>query len=565
MRGRDPSSVGRGEGQPLWPIVEVARRAGLEEQELELYGRYKAKVHLEVRDRLADRPNGRYIAVTGITPTPLGEGKTVVTLGLAQALARRGRRAIACIRQPSMGPTFGRKGGGAGGGLARVLPLEDVNLHLTGDFHAVGAAHNLLAAAVDAHLFHGNRLGIDPASITLKRVLDVNDRALRTITIGLEDAALLPPRQSGFEITAASEVMAILALATDLADLRARLGRIVVAFDRAGAPVTAEQLRVAGAMAAILRDALLPNLLQTDEHTPVFVHTGPFANLAHGNSSIVADQIALKLADDVITEAGFGTDLGFEKLMDIKCRVSGVMPDCAVIVASVRALERHGAGAPPAAESSAISQGAEMSALVRGCANLARHIQNVRAFGLPVVVAVNRFAEDTPAALEVVRREALAHGAAAAVVTEVWTRGGAGGLELAEAVEAACRQPSSPRYLYSLDAPIAVKVETVARWMYGAAGVDFAPEARQTLARLTELGFGNLPVCVAKTHLSLSHDPQLLGVPSGYRLPVRSLRLAAGAGLLIAFCGDIRTMPGLPGRPAFEHVDLVDGQIAGLG
>lgn len=565
MRGRDPSSVGRGEGQPLWPIVEVARRAGLEEQELELYGRYKAKVHLEVRDRLTDRPNGRYIAVTGITPTPRGEGKTVVTLGLAQALARRGRRAIACIRQPSMGPTFGRKGGGAGGGLARVLPLEDVNLHLTGDFHAVGAAHNLLAAAVDAHLFHGNRLGIDPASITLKRVLDINDRALRTITIGLEDAALLPPRQSGFEITAASEVMAILALATDLADLRARLGRIVVAFDRAGAPVTAEQLRVAGAMAAILRDALLPNLLQTDEHTPVFVHTGPFANLAHGNSSIVADQIALKLADDVITEAGFGTDLGFEKLMDIKCRVSGVMPDCAVIVASVRALERHGADAPPDAESSAISQGAEMSALVRGCANLARHIQNVRAFGLPVVVTINRFAEDTPAALEVVRREALAHGAAAAVVAEVWTRGGAGGLELAEAVEAACRQPSSPRYLYSLDAPIAVKVETVARRMYGAAGVDFAPEARQTLARLTELGFGNLPVCVAKTHLSLSHDPQLLGVPSGYRLPVRSLRLAAGAGLLIAFCGDIRTMPGLPSHPAFEQVELVDGQIAGLG
>lgn len=555
----------RAETGPL-PIVEVAREVGLHEDDLELYGRHKAKVHLEVRERLAGRPTGRYVVVTGITPTPLGEGKTVVAIGLAQALHRAGRRAFVCLRQPSLGPALGLKGGGAGGGAARLLPFEDVNLNLTGDTHAVGAAHNVLAAALDAHLFRGNALDIDPYAITLKRVLDVDDRALRNVVLGLGGRDDGVPRQSGFEITAASEVMAILALATGYQDLRARLGRMVVALSRDGAPVTAEALRAAGVMAALLKDALLPNLVQTAEGSPAFVHCGPFGNIAHGNSSIVADQIALRLADFVVTESGFGADLGLEKFADIKCRASGLAPDCAVLVATVRALKMHGGAGrvtpgkplPPALT------GENLPALERGCANLARQIENARLFGVPVVVAVNRFPTDTPAEVALVRRAALAAGAASAHPVTVWVEGGAGGEELAAAVEAACRQPGRFRPLYAADLSIEAKIETIAREMYGAAGVEFQPEARRATARLAALGYGALPVCIAKTHLSLSHDPRRLGAPKGYRLPVRDVRLSAGAGFVYALCGAISTMPGLPSHPAYEHVDLVDGRVVGL-
>lgn len=551
---------------PILPIVQVARAIGLREDEMELYGRYKAKVHLDVRERLADRPNARYVDVTAITPTPLGEGKTVTTVGLSQALHYIGKRVVGTIRQPSLGPTFGIKGGAAGGGYAQVLPMEDLNLHLTGDIHAVSAAHNLLAAAVDSQLFHGNALGIDPYSIGLRRVLDVNDRALRSIVLGLGGREDGVPRQAGFEITAASEVMAILALATSLDDLRARLGRMVVAFTREGEPVTAEDLKVAGAMTVLLKDALMPNLMQTLEGSPMFVHTGPFGNIAHGNSSVVADHIAVKLADYVVTESGFGADMGMEKFMDVKCRVSGLQPDCVVLVATVRALKMHGgvgkiaAGKPLPPE--LVQE--NLPALDRGCANLARQVANARSFGVPVVVAVNAFPADTPAEVELIRQKALEAGAEGAYRSSVWSDGGVGAVELAEAVVAACEQPSQFAYLYPDDAPIVRKIETIATRMYGADGVDLAPEARKQIERFTRLGYASLPVVMAKTHLSLSHDPRLLGAPTGYRLPVRDVRASVGAGFLYALCGDMRTMPGLPTHPAFEKVDLVAGQVVGL-
>ncbi len=550
----------------LLPIREIAAQAGLNEDEIELYGNYKAKVRLDARARLAARPNGKYIVVTAITPTPLGEGKTVTTVGLSQALHYTGRKVFTCLRQPSMGPTFGIKGGAAGGGYAQVVPMEDFNLHLTGDIHAVGAAHNLLAAALDSHLFHGNALNIDPHAILINRVVDINDRALRNIVIGLGGRQDGVPRQAGYDITVASEVMAILALATGLDDLRARLGRMMVALDKAGNPITAEHLKVAGAMTALMKDALMPNLMQTLEHSPVFVHAGPFANIAHGNSSIVADQIALKLADYVVTESGFGADLGMEKFMDIKCRASGLKPDCVVLVATARALKMHGgagkvvAGKPLPPELTSEN----LPALERGCANLTRQIQNARKFGVPVVAAINHFATDTPAEIELIRHKAVEAGAEGAYLSDVWAQGGAGGVELAEAVAAACNRPGQFRFLYTCNESITDKIEIIAREMYGAGGVEYAPEAEQRIRQFTQLGLGGLPICMAKTHLSLSHDPKLLGAPAGFTLPVRDIRASAGAGFLYPLCGDMRTMPGLPAHPAYENVDVVDGKIVGL-
>ncbi|MGH7163622.1 MAG: formate--tetrahydrofolate ligase, partial [Planctomycetota bacterium] len=446
------------------PILQVAERAGLGADDLDLYGRYKAKVHLDVGRRLESRPLGKYVDVTAITPTPLGEGKTTTTIGLSQGLARLGRKVFTCIRQPSMGPTFGIKGGAAGGGYSQVIPMEEFNLHLTGDIHAVAAAHNLLSAAVDNHIWHGNALGLDPHSITWPRVVDLNDRALRQIVIGLGGRENGPPREAGFDIAVASEVMAILALTTDLKDLRARLGRIVVGTDRKGAPVTAEQLKVAGAMAVLLRDALMPTLVQTLEHTPAFIHAGPFANIAHGNSSVIADRIALRLADFVVTESGFGADVGLEKFMHIKCRASGLRPDCAVVVATIRALKMHGgcgkvvAGRPLPPELTSEN----LDALEKGAVNLAAHVRIVGLFGVPAVVAINRFTTDTESEVRLVRKIAIEAGAEAAVSTDHWAKGGEGAVELAHAVAAACRKPGEFRFLYPLEAPIRDKIETIA-------------------------------------------------------------------------------------------------------
>jgi len=561
-----PKDIDIAQAAPIRPIVEIARNAGLSDDDLDFYGKFKAKVHLDVRDRLVDRPNGKYIVVTAITPTPLGEGKTVTTIGLSQALHYTGRNVFTCLRQPSMGPTFGIKGGAAGGGYAQVVPMEDFNLHLTGDIHAVGAAHNLLAAAVDNSLYHGNSLNIDPYSIMLGRVVDINDRALRRIVVGLGTKDDGVPRQSGYDITVASEVMAILELSRSVDDLRQRLGRMVVAFSRDGSAVTADRLKVAGAMTVLLKDALMPNLMQTLEHSPVFVHAGPFANIAHGNNSIVADQIALKLADYVVTESGFGADLGMEKFMDIKCRASGLTPNCVVLVCTVRALKMHGgagsvvAGKPLPAELTAEN----LPALEKGCANLTKQIQNARKFGVPVVVAINHFVTDTPAEIALIREKAVAAGAQGAHLSMVWAKGGEGGAELADAVAAACEQPSAFKMLYPDSASIKEKIETIATQVYGAQRVDYLPEAEAKIKLFTKLGWGQLPICMAKTHLSLSHDPKLLGAPTGFTLPIRDVRASVGAGFLYPLCGEMRTMPGLGSHPAFESVDLVDGKVVGL-
>ncbi len=561
-----PSDLEIAQSATLRPILDIAHNIGLNEDEIELYGRYKAKVHLSARDRLRDRPNGKYIVVTAITPTPLGEGKTTTTVGLSQALHYIGRRVFTCIRQPSMGPTFGIKGGAAGGGYAQVVPMEDFNLHLTGDIHAVSAANNLLCAAIDSHLYHSNALGIDPATIMPRRVVDINDRALRNVRIGLGKPEDGPTRDTGFDISVASEVMAILALTTSIEDMRARFGRMVVALNKDGGMVTAEDLKVAGAMTVLMKDAIMPNLMQTLEGSPVFVHAGPFANIAHGNSSSVADQIALKLADYVITESGFGADMGMEKFMDIKCRVSGLQPDCVVMVATVRALKMHG-GLGKVVLGKALPRELteeNLPALEAGCANLVKQIQNARLFGVPVVVAVNAFATDTPAELELIREKAIAAGAMGAYVSNVWAKGGAGGVELAEAVITACQQPKDFCFLYPDDASIKAKIETIATKVYGAAGVAYSPEAEAKIEAYTRLGLDKLPICMAKSHLSLSHDPALLGAPAGFTLPVRDVRASVGAGFLYPLCGDMRTMPGLSKHPAFEKVDFVDGRVVGL-
>ncbi len=551
------------------PIADVAAELGLRPEEIEFYGPVKAKISLAGVERVErERPQGKYVLVTAITPTPLGEGKTTTTVGLAQGLNRIGKKASVAIRQPSLGPVFGIKGGAAGGGYSQIIPMEDFNLHLTGDIHAISAAHNLASAFLDNHLHHGNALDIDPYSIRWPRVVDISDRAIRRVIIGLGGKENGVPRESEYIITVASEVMAILALAKDLFDLRARLGRIVVATNREGKAVTTEDLGVAGAMTVLLRDAIKPNLLQTLEGGPAYVHCGPFANIAHGNSSIIADRVALSTSDIVVTEGGFGADMGAEKFFDIKCRASGLRPDAAVVVATIRALKMHGgvgkivAGKPldPALTTE------NVEAVRKGGENLAAQVGLVASYGVPVIVAINAFPTDTAAEHEAVREVALAAGARDGVVTTNWAEGGKGAEALAAAVwDAAAEDGGGFRLLYPDEMPLREKIETIATRVYGAAGVDFAPAATKALAEYTNLGYGHLPVCVAKTHLSLSHDPAVKGRPTGYRFPVRDVRLAAGAGFIYPLAGDMRTMPGLPSHPAGEKIDIdADGNVIGL-
>ncbi|MGZ4594992.1 MAG: formate--tetrahydrofolate ligase [Actinomycetes bacterium] len=561
-----PSDLEIAKAGNLKPIVEVAARAGLGAELLEPFGRYVAKLTADAGRALAGRPKARYVVVTAVTPTPLGEGKTTTSVGLAQGLDRLGRSTTLALRQPSMGPTFGIKGGAAGGGYSQVVPMEAMNLHLTGDFHAVTAAHNLLAAMIDNHLHHGNELGLDPRSITWRRVIDVNDRALRNVVVGLGARADGVTRQSGFDITAASEVMVILALTTSLQHMREMMGRIVVGYTYDGEPVTAEQLKAAGAMTVIMRDAVKPNLLQTLENTPVLVHAGPFGNIATGNSSVVADQIGIHMGDFLVTEAGFGADMGAERFFNVKCRVSGLVPDAAVLVATVRALKAHSGrhdirpGKPLPPELLAENP----DEVLAGGANLRKQIENVRRFGVSPVVAINAFPSDHPSEHEAIRAIAQESGARSAVGTYV-AHGGAGAEELAQMVAEAADEPGDFRFLYPLEATLVEKIETVAREIYGADGVDVAPEAAGQLRRYEELGYGRLPVVITKTHLSLSSDPKLLGAPTGWRMPVREVWAAAGAGYVYAICGDMRTMPGLGKHPAAERIDIdADGEVIGL-
>jgi formate--tetrahydrofolate ligase len=545
-------------------IEALAETLGLQSEEIIPYGRYKAKIALRALDRLRDRPDGRLIDVTGINPTPLGEGKTVVTIGLTQALKRLGKRALSTLRQPSMGPVFGVKGGATGGGYSQVVPNEEINLHFTGDFHAVATAHNLLAALVDNHLFQGNKLDLDPDAILWRRSLDLNDRALRKVRIGVGGGNNGVERETGFDITAASEVMAILSLATGVKDLKDRLGRILVGLNRQGRPVRARDLHAEGSMAAVLREALQPNLVQNLEGGGAIIHCGPFANVAHGNNSVLADRLALKLADYVVTESGFGSECGAEKLFDIKCRVSGSIPSAAVIVCSVRALKLHG-GAAIDTKDAATWKRPDPEAAARGGANLAKHVENMKLFGVPAVVAINRFESDSPEEIAAVRKAALEAGALAAVPVEVWAKGGEGGLELGEAVLKACEIPSRFKPLYELDRSIEEKIETIATKVYGAAGVSYSDRAKERIAFLRREGFEGLPICMAKTPLSLSHDPKLKGRPTGFTMPIEEVRIAAGAGFIYPLVGSIMTMPGLPPKPAAETIDLDDaGLVHGL-
>ncbi|NQT75503.1 MAG: formate--tetrahydrofolate ligase [Candidatus Omnitrophica bacterium] len=551
------------------PIIEIARQIGIREDELELYGKYKAKISLSILDRLKNRPLGKFIDVTAVTPTPLGEGKTVTTIGLSLGLARIGKKVITTLRQPSMGPVFGIKGGAAGGGYSQVLPMEDINLHFTGDIHAVGAANNLLAAFIDNHLLKGNALGIDPDSIVTRRCVDISDRALRQIKIGLGGKENGVPRDTGFDITVASEVMAILALAEGLTDLRQRLGRMVVASTKDGKPVTAEDLKCAGAMTVLLKDALKPNLIQTTENTPCIMHAGPFANIAHGNNSVLADMIALRLADYVVTESGFGADCGAEKFMDIKCRSKGLKPpDGVVLVCTVKALKMHGGGfeaIPGRPMDMVLVKKENVAAVIKGAENLVKHIENLKLFGVPVVVAINRFLYDTEKEIAAIRAIAKASGAMDVALSEVWEKGGEGGEDLARAVVKMCGQKSDFKFLYPLEAPIKEKIETIAKKIYGAKDVEYSEEAEKKIKYYTEQGYDKLPINMAKTHLSLSHDPTLKGRPRGFTLPVRDIRVSAGAGFLYPLCGTMRTMPGLPSCPAGTKVDIdKDGKVRGL-
>ncbi len=617
-----PSDIDIAQAAALKPISQLGEELGLLPDELELYGPYKAKIKLEILERLKDTPDGKYIDVTAITPTPLGEGKTTTTVGLSQALgAHLGKRVMTCIRQPSQGPTFGIKGGAAGGGYSQVIPMEEFNLHLTGDIHAITAANNLLAAAIDVRILHeadatdeqlfnrlfpadkqgkrrfgramlgrANKLGIektdpeemtpegrrrycrldiDPASITWRRVLDTSDRFLRGVTVGNGSEEQEFARATGFDITVASEIMAVLALTTSLADMRARLGQMVIGLSRSGEAINADDLGVAGAMAVLMRDAIKPNLMQTLEGTPAIVHAGPFANIAHGNSSILADRIGLKLADYVITESGFGADMGMEKFFDIKCRYSGLIPSCVVLVATVRALKMHGGG-PKVVAGKPLDPAytSENLDLLRvGLPNMLHHIKIARKYGIPVVVAVNSFATDSPAELEMIRKAAIEEGGAEdALVCRHWELGGEGAVDLAEAVVKACEKPSNFQFLYPLDWSIKKKIETIAAEIYGADGVDYLPEAEARIEEYTRLGFDKLPICMAKTHLSLSHDAALKGVPKGFRIPVRDIRASVGAGFLYPLLGTMSTMPGLPTRPVFNDIDLdpLTGQVLGL-
>lgn len=624
VHARVPSDIEIAQAAKPIPIEHVAAEAGILSEELELYGRTKAKVHLSIVNRLKDAPDGNYVVITAITPTPLGEGKTTTTVGLSQALgAHLGRRVFTCVRQPSQGPTFGIKGGAAGGGYSQIIPMEDFNLHLTGDIHAITAANNLLAAAIDTRIFHEKtqsdealfnrlcppakdgsrrfspvmlrrlrnlginktdpeeltaeersrfaRLDIDPDSITWRRVLDTSDRMLRQITIGQGPEEKGMTRVTGFDITVASEIMAVLALTTDLADMRERLGRMVIGTNRAGTPVTADDLGVGGALTVLMKDAIMPNLMQTLEGTPAFVHAGPFANIAHGNSSIVADKIALKLVGEdgfVLTEAGFGADIGMEKFFNIKCRYSGLVPNCVVLVATIRALKMHGGGPKVVAGQPLDAAYTEenLELLQKGGSNLVRMVQNARHFGVPVVVAVNRFSTDTEAETDLVRRMAIAAGAEDAVMTNHWAEGGAGAVELGRAIIAACQKRASFRFLYPLEMSIKDKIETIVREMYGGAGVEYSPQAEKKIELYTRNGFDKLPICMAKTHLSLSHDPNLKGAPTGFIVPVRDIRASVGAGYLYPLLGAMSTMPGLPTRPGYYDIDLdpQTGRIIGL-
>ena len=622
LRKPVPSDIEVAQESDIKPISQITEELGLLPEEIEFYGPYKAKVKLEVLDRLKDIPDGKYIDVTAITPTPLGEGKTTTTVGLSQALgALLNYRVMTCIRQPSQGPTFGIKGGAAGGGYSQVIPMEEFNLHLTGDIHAITAANNLVAAAIDARMLHESeatdeqlfnrlisagkdgkrrfsrlmiervrklgfttdnpddltpeqrkrlcRLDIDPNAITWRRVIDTSDRFLRGITVGKGPEEAGHERETGFDITVASEIMAVLALTTSLKDMRERFGRIVIGLSKSGEAITCSDLGVSGAMTVLMRDAIKPNLMQTLEGTPVFVHAGPFANIAHGNSSILADQIALKLADYVVTESGFGADMGMEKFFEIKCRTSGLIPDVVVLVATIRALKMHGGGPKVVAgkplDKAYIDENLDL--LRAGLPNMIHHIKLARKYGVPVVVAVNKFFTDTDAELELVRKAAVEDGGAfAPEVCEHWEKGSGGAVELAKRVVEAANQPSNFQFLYDLNLSIKEKIEIISREVYGADGVDYSPEAEAQIAEYTRLGFDKLPICMAKTHLSLSHDPNLKGVPTGFRIPVRDIRASVGAGFVYPILGKMSTMPGLPTRPAFYDVDLdmETGRVVGL-
>ena len=541
----------------MLPITEVAAKAGLAEEQLECYGRHKAKVDIHSLKGLPQK--GKLVLVTAINPTPAGEGKTTTSVGLADALCSMGKNALLCLREPSLGPVFGVKGGAAGGGRAQVVPMEDINLHFTGDFHAIGAANNLCAAMLDNHIKQGNSLGIDPRRIVWKRCVDMNDRQLRNVVDGLGGIANGVPREDGFDITVASEVMAAFCMASDLMDLRDRLGRMVIAYTYDRQPVTVADIHAQGAMAALLKDAIKPNLVQTLEGNPAFVHGGPFANIAHGCNSVEATTTAMRLADYVVTEAGFGADLGAEKFLDIKCRATGLVPSAVVLVATVRALKYNGGVAKDALTEE------NLEALEAGMPNLLRHVSNIKGvWGLPVVVAINAFPTDTPAELALVEQRCNELGVNVAL-SEVWAKGGEGGRALAEEVLRLCDEPSDFHFAYELDEPLAKKVEDVATRVYHADGVDFAPKAARMLRQLEEQGFGGLPVCMAKTQYSFSDDPKRLGAPEGFRITVRDLRVSAGAGFVVALTGDIMTMPGLPRVPAAEKIDVTpDGRITGL-
>ena len=539
-------------------IREIAAQLGLTEDDIELYGKYKAKISLDAWNKVKDGPNGKLILVTAINPTPAGEGKTTTSVGLADAFHKLGHKVAVALREPSLGPCFGLKGGAAGGGYAQVVPMEDINLHFTGDFHAITTAHNLLAAIIDNHIQQGNALDIDVRRIAWKRVLDLNDRALRNVVIGLGGKAHGVPRETGFDITVASEMMAILCLASDLEDMKKRLGEIVVAYSRDGRAIRADELNVTGALTLLFKDAIKPNLVQTLEGTPALIHGGPFANIAHGCNSVMATKFALKFADIAITEAGFGADLGAEKFLDIKCRFAGIHPDAVVIVATVRALKMH--GGVPKNELGKV----DMAALEKGLANLPKHIENIQKFGLPAVVAINAFPTDTKEELDFVEAKCNALGASVAL-SEVWAKGGEGGVELAEKVLEAMKQPADFHYIYEVEQTIPEKIEAIAKEIYGADGVDFTAPAKKQLAEIEALGLDKMPVCMAKTQYSLSDDAAKLGRPEGFRITVKELRISAGAGFIVALTGNILTMPGLPKKPAAENMDIdVNGKITGL-
>jgi len=554
MKTEMPSSLEIAQNATLSPILDIAAAAGLEPGEIEPYGAFKGKIDLSVLERLAGKADAKLVNVTAITPTKAGEGKTTTAVSLTQGLGTIGRSPVLCLREASLGPVFGIKGGAAGGGYAQVVPMEDLNLHFTGDIHAIGAANNLLAAMLEAHVLHGNELWIDPLTISWRRCVDINDRALRDIVIGLGGKANGYVRQTGFDITAASEVMAIVAVARDVFDLRARLGAITVGSTYEGEPVTAEQLKAAGAMAVLLKDAIKPNIVQTLEGQPALVHCGPFANIAHGNNSLVADRVALKLGDVVVTESGFGSDMGMEKFFDIVCRAGGLRPNVVVVVATVKALKHHG-GDPDG----------DAKAIERGAANLARHLKIVGGFGLRAVVAINRFPGDPESEIELVQKLALDLGAHAAEVNDAFEQGGPGAAALADAVMDAAELENEFDYVYPLDAPLEKKIDAIARRVYGADGIELLPAAAQKAKAFAEAGLGDLPVCMAKTHLSLSHDPSLPNAPTGFTVPIRDLRAYTGAGWVVALCGDMQTMPGLGRTPAAFNVDIDDdGRTVGL-